>query len=248
MQPGLKPSVRALRGTGWNRPLLAPFDFGLAFAGDAVNDFATVTGYNGAPFWTTGALEMWVRKPSIPVTEQIFHVTDGTYRFTIQVSGSSVGFQCFTPTINTSYSASTASNQSANIQYWVFEWSPTTFFFHVNGGSENQGFSYSVANAGGASAFLTNNLSAMQFFRGFTTTYAAGKHDEIRLYNRRLDADERRLNYNLGIGENPSNTIGLLDRWSFDQLVNTNRVNSTGQNAFQMFLQNVDVNTILQTL
>jgi hypothetical protein len=220
MQPGLKPTVRALKGVGFNRALPAPFGFDAGFTGDGVNDEIRFPGWVGKNLPSSFTIEFWIRMSRTQSNAEMgilsMQGTDGSYNnieiansntLRIRNTGSGTGTLAIAPTLGQNL-----------LHHVVLRASGANWACNVNGIGNANSIALSATRSG---TLLWNSetvISAMSLGKCSFGQTLIQPVDEFRIYNRQIDNAEIVANYNGGVGENPQNVLGLVTWLKFSQI------------------------------
>jgi hypothetical protein len=211
---GLNPKIRGLKGVGFNRALPAPFGWGNGIA-PAGTGYIDVPSFVGLSMPTEWSFECWVDATTyysyVGVLLSFDDFTNGR-KFVVDNYNESVQVN------NQLYTGANSVPHSSRIQIVVthnFNSLSNSGFTQVflNGNLSNQGYiTYQYPFNIEKASFLAKNGSIdSQNSRWYCPI------DELRFYNKVLRADEVTINYNQGIGNNPSNTEFLIAWFQFEK-------------------------------
>lgn len=209
--------MRAQLGVGWNRALPAPFEFSNAWKPDAVNDyFKLVSGPLVAPYVIPGdfiTFELWIRITAAGGGYRVIWDWNNGFGFGWNFDVNS-GNRILNSYTSNSYLFNDPALQANNNL-------PIHLVFYYNKSNPSVSL-YVNNNAVYASSFPSMPGSISSFHIGSKTDGGAiadgnFKIDEFRIYKGQISESERRLNYNAGIGNNPSITENLLAWWDFHE-------------------------------
>lgn len=215
---GLSPTLRPQLGKAFGRALPAPFQFANGIKFDGVNDLLVGTPVaRGLTLGTNDelAVECWVN-PSVGSSNAHFlylqnesseYVSGFKGGIRAAIGGATVNLSnIFTLTGTRNHFASSYSKVNGGY-CWING---------IQNGTFASGYSVKLNNISyfcvGAADDTYGRIPVGNF------VYRCNRLiDELRIYDRAMSFDEARINYNSGIGENPSKTEGLWGWWNFEE-------------------------------
>lgn len=207
---GLSPTLRPQLGVGFNRALPAPFGFDNGIYPDGVNDYMTIPRLAGK---TLGeilpmTIELW-SKDALPADNKSLYRIECTDGYAIESR--------FNETSATYFAV--VAGVYVNPQNWS---KPGKWLLQIELNTAKNCKHYRNGLSTSASAYTTNDrmietahvVDVFYLFKG-AIRHWVNPIDELRIYNRTFSDEESRLNYNGGVGENPSKTEGLIAWYKF---------------------------------
>ena len=218
MHNGLKPSVRGLKGVGFNRALPAAFGFGKGMYPDGVNDLVSIPGLYGKSFASSFAVEFWIKPLGDSALFRFDTNSGNNFGYLITPGGTSVYRHWF----GRNGYFDTADFRSGGKDYVVINFYSTQGLadVHFNYSSVGALSIFGVADSNYALGAITGAYVAGYAGNAAYSAFGNSAMDEFRVYNRILSGSEMSANYNAGIGENPQNTIGLSCWYKFEAFEN----------------------------
>lgn len=225
---GLSPTLRPQLGIGWNRALPAPFGFDNSAKFDGVNDIMECPLMLGKDFPVDFCIEIFAKPDFSTSTKPVFFYVQNNRGFiscnpnrnknlALLAGGGSVpvtGINADTDTVTTAGSFTHYVLNSGFVN-------PQQGF--VNGGLLGGG------NEGGANTTLApissnklDNINRFIIGAGDDTYnripfFSDFKLADFRIYKKQLPKSQIALNYNAGLGNNPSETEFLWAWWKFKE-------------------------------
>lgn len=209
---GLSPSLRAQLGKSFGRSLPAPFAFENGIYPDGVNDYLTIPRLAGVPIYSILPLTIELWGKGVDTGQRCYlyiNFIEGGAIFYYSYNGTSLNLAnspastpSFTPRAFNSFNHATIGKWTV-----VSTIDVTVMTAYKNGLSGLSVSGTSIPNLTISSVMIFSNVF----------TYSSIPFDELRLYNRNFSDEESRLNYNNGIGENPSKTEGLIAWYKFQE-------------------------------
>lgn len=217
---GLSPSLRAQLGVGWNRALPAPFGFDNGIVPDGVNDALIARGLVGQQLPDEITYTCWIKTPTVaPGSNGAGMVLISTLNAT--------GLKVYVALSNSRIWTLAVEQTGANESKGSLQLSLDTYYYietYLNFSDKSYRFFVNTIQRGSGSFSFTADpfanpiqYSGLFFIDALYGAKMNFPHDECILYNRALSQDERVLNYNNGVGNNPSKTEGILWWYKFEK-------------------------------
>jgi len=226
---GCSPSLRAQLGVGWNRALPAPFSFGSGVRLDGSNDYfkafgSALIGQSIATLGGTVFFEFWVKTTAAGTgATTFFEVADtvNSTAFSLRHSNSGVGSWTLGNFTSGQFVAFT------DVDVVAFNGNPIHVFISYNASTLiltctiNRVRPYQATMLSGPQIFSQLTIGSRNG-SGPLAPAASQIFDEFRVYKSTpssgiLGTGDLNLNYNGGLGNNPSKTENLLAWWQFTE-------------------------------